>query len=131
MELFFKGCAGALIGVILYQCLGKQRGEMGLLLSMAACCMICTAAAGYLRPVVEFVNELQKIGSLNGEQMAILLKAVGISLISELSCLICADAGNSALGKTLQILGNAVVLWLSIPLFQALLDLMGRILGDV
>lgn len=131
MDLYLKGCAAALIGVVLCLCLGKQSKEMGMILALAICCMICTAAVSYLKPVVEFMNTLEQMGGLSRDLVTILLKASGIGLISELACLICADAGNSALGKTLQILGSAVILWLSIPLFQALLELMQQILGDV
>ena len=45
--------------------------------------------------------------------------------------LICSDAGNSALGKTLQILGAVAVLWLSIPLINSLIALLEQILGDI
>ena len=57
--------------------------------------------------------------------------AVGIGLVVEMGSLICADAGNSALGKTLQILGAIAVLWLSIPLINSLIALLEQILGDI
>jgi hypothetical protein len=52
-------------------------------------------------------------------------------LIGELAGLICSDAGNAALAKSIQILTTAVILWLSIPLFESLLDLVQAILGEL
>jgi hypothetical protein len=48
-----------------------------------------------------------------------------------LAGLICTDAGNGALGKALQLLTGAVILWLSIPLIQALIELLSEMLGEV
>lgn len=131
MEQYLQACAGALIAVVLCLTLGKQGKETGLLLTMSVCCMICVIAMHYLDPVVEFVNQLEDIGALDGDLVAILLKAAGIGFLSEIACLVCTDAGNSALGKSLQILGSGVVLWLSIPLFQALMELLQQILGGI
>lgn len=126
-----RGCAGALLAVILYLTLGKQGKEMGTLLTMAVCSMICAIAMSYLKPVMDFVEQLEITGNLDRNLIGILLKAAGIGFLSEIACLVCADAGNSALGKSVQILGTGVILWLSIPLFQELLELLERILGGV
>ena len=69
------------------------------------------------------------MGGLDSGTLRILLKAVGIGLVSEIAALVCADAGNSSLGKTVQLLGSAVILWLSLPLFTMLIELLQRIMG--
>ena len=48
-----------------------------------------------------------------------------------MACIGCTDAGNGALGKALQLLTGAVILWLSIPLIQALIELLSEMLGEV
>jgi hypothetical protein len=45
--------------------------------------------------------------------------------------MVCADAGNASLGKVLQILASAVILWLSLPVFTALIELIQKILGEL
>lgn len=131
MVSFWQGAALVLLAVILALALDKQEKEMGLLLTLAVCCMISGLALSYLRPVVSFINQLQTIGQLNGEMLQILLKVVGIGLIGEIAGLICADAGKAAMGKALQLLSAAVILWLSLPLLSELLELVQRILGEV
>lgn len=131
MGQYLQACAGALIAVILCLTLGKQGKEMGLLLTMAACCMLCVLAVNYLEPVMAFLEQLEDLGGLDGDLITILLKAAGIGFLSEIAGLVCTDAGNSALGKGIQILGSGVILWLSIPLFQALLELLEQILGGI
>ena len=63
--------------------------------------------------------------------LGILLKAVGIGLVSEIAGLVCTDAGNGSLGKTLQLLGSAVILYLSLPIFTAMLELIREILREL
>ena len=131
MELFFKGAAGLLITCVLTLVLNRQEKDLGLLLSMAACVMGLTILASFLEPVMTFLKRLQSIGDLNGELLSVLLKAVGIGILSEIAGMICTDSGNSSLGKTMQLLGAAVILWLSLPAFELLMELMTSILGDL
>jgi stage III sporulation protein AD len=131
MELFLQVLAGVLLTVVLGIALGKQNKDMSMVLTLAVCCMVLAAAISYLRPVIEFVQQLEVLGGLDSEMLQIMLKAVGIGLISQIAVLICGDCGNAALGKTIQILASAVVLWLSLPLMRALLEMIQKILGDL
>lgn len=131
MVTFLQAAAGVLVASVLGLTLAKQNKEMTTLLTIAVCCMVVVAALGFLQPVMELLHQLESMGNLNTEMVQILFKVVGIALVSEIASMICADAGNASLGKALQMLGSMVVLWLSIPAFQALLTLIQQILGDL
>lgn len=131
MELFWKGIAAALIGAILALVLSKQEKDLSLLLTMAGCTLILMLVLGFLEPVLEFLRELQELGDLNADMLVLLLKAVGIGMIAEIAGLICTDAGNASLGKTVQLLGTSAILWLSLPVLRMLLDLVKSILGGI
>ena len=130
MSLFWKAAAAVLLAVVLGLSLGKQK-DIGVLLTMAVCCMVAMIAISYLEPVLDFLRELETLGDLQGDMLGILLKAVGIGLVSEIAGLVCNDAGNGSLGKTLQMLGSAVILYLSLPIFTALLELIREILREL
>lgn len=131
MDLFLKAVAAALITAVIGLVLAKQGKDMLLLLSLAACAMIGAVAFAYLQPVISFVRRLTEMTKLNMDLLAVILKTVGIGIVGELATLICGDAGNAALAKTVQILTTAMILWLSIPLFESLLDLVQAILGEL
>lgn len=131
MASYWQGAAAVLLAVILMLALGKQGKEIGLLLTLAVCCMVGALAVSYLQPVVEFIQRLQSIGQLDSGMLEILLKVVGIGIVGEIASLICGDSGNAALGKALQMLSAAVILWLSLPLLTQLLELVQQILGEV
>lgn len=131
MAAFWKAAAAVLLAVVLVPALGKTEKDISVLLTMAVCCMVAAVAFSYLEPVFDLLWELKALGDLSGEMLGVLMKAVGIGLVAEIAGMICADAGNGSLGKTLQMLASAAILYLSIPLFQAFLTLVQEILGQL
>lgn len=131
MTLFLQAAAAALLAVVLGLCLEKQGKDISVLLTMAVCVMVLAGAAAYLEPVMTFLEELQTLGELDGGLVGTLFKIVGIGLVAEIAAMVCADGGRASLGKALQILASAVILWLSIPVFNVLLELIQSILGEI
>ena len=131
MDSVLKAVAVILIAVVMWIILSKQGKEYALVLSIGACCLVFLIMFRFLEPVLDLLGQLQVLGNLQSEWLAIMLKSVGIGLVVEIGMLICSDAGNAALGKTLQIMGSVAVLWLSIPLMNSLIKLLEQILGDL
>lgn len=130
MERFWEAAAGIMVAAILWIIVSKQGKEFSLALSIGACCLVLIFVSGYLDPVLVLLARLEQLAGLKSEWISVMLKAVGIGLVTEIGSLICTDAGNTALGKTLQIAGTMVVLWLSVPMMQGLLELLERVLGE-
>lgn len=128
MDIFLKATCGILFTLVLYLVISKQNKDIALLLIVVACCMVSIAAMQHLQSVISFFDKLQDIGQLDPTFVSILVRTVGIGLISEIAGNICADAGNAALGKTLQTLASAVILWMSLPLFTKVIELIEEIL---
>lgn len=128
MAGYLKAIAYILIVLVLYLLLSGHNKNMALLLSVVACCGVIAVCVEYLQPVLAFWDKLTAQGNWDPQFMEILLKAVGLGLICEYVCLLCADAGNSALGRSLQFLTSAIILWISLPLFSSLLDMLNDIL---
>ena len=131
MADYLRWTAAGLIGLILSLVISKQSKDMSLLLTLAVCVLVCLGALEFLEPVAELLRELRRLGGLDSEAVSILMKAALIGLLSELMSLICADVGEGALGKALQILSNAAVLWLSIPLLRQLITMVGEVLAEI
>lgn len=120
-----------LLAVVFVLILKNSSKGIGELLSLLVCCMVMMAAVSYLEPVIAFVETVQDLSGLDGDMLKILLKVVGISVTAEIASLLCDDAGNSAMGKTLQILATAVILCLSLPMLTSLLRLIEGILKRI
>ena len=131
MWTFWHGAALAMITVILTLTLKKQNGEMAVLLLLAASVLLTAAMTQYLQPVVGFLRNLQQIGQVDGQMVGTLFKVVGISLVGQIAGLICADSGNAALGKLVELLAAAVILSLSVPMLTALMEMVVNSLGSI
>lgn len=131
MELFLKISTGVLICAVLCVVLSKQGSEMSLVLCLAVCSMVLIAAFSYLPPVFEFARNLVHLADLNGQFVLILLKSVGIGLLSQIVGLICEDIGKKSLSKVLQIAATSLILCICMPVLEQLLELIEFILGEV
>lgn len=128
MEAFWKAMAVVILSVILSTAIGKTEKDLTVVLSVAACCIVSTVAMQYLSDVIVFLWGLGNNMDSNHPVIETLLKISGVALMTELSCLISSDAGSSSLGKAMQFLGNSVILFLSLPIFEAFLSVIQRIM---
>lgn len=131
MNIFWKTAAGILTAVILWISLNKSNKDVSVLLTMAVCAMALIGASAFLQPVIAFFKKLQTIGNLDNDLVSVVLRIVGIGVVTEIAVLICKDAGNESMGKTLQIVSTVTVLWMSIPVFESLISLLDKILGAI
>lgn len=131
MEQFFRAIGVVLLAVTLILTLRADGKAMGQLLSLAVCCMVLGLGASFLSPIIDFVQTLSSVGDLDQQLVTTLLKVVGISATAEISTLLCDDSGNSALGKVIQLLATAVMLYLSLPMLTALLQLIEGVLKSL
>lgn len=131
MEIFLKSTACILIAVLLCLVLSKNGKDYSMLLTLAVCTMVLLSAVLYLQPILTFLEKLVLLGDLNTELLNMLLKIAGISFISQIASLVCADTGNKVLEKTLQILSVITVLWLAVPILEEMLQMMESLLEAV
>ena len=131
MDGFFQAAGAVIILVILCLLVSSRDKSFAALLVMGGCAMVLMLGISYLSPVVTFLQDLQSLGNLQPELVKILMKVTGIGILTEITVLICADSGNSSLGQSLRTLSTGVILWLALPIFQAMLDLVQSILEGV
>ena len=131
MEAYWKATAVILLTIILGVTIGKAEKDIAIVLSVAASCIVVTVAMQYLSDVISFLWELGRDWTNREPFMETLLKISGVALITELVCLISSDAGNSSLGKSMQILGNAAIMFLSLPLMKTFLAIIQEILDFI
>lgn len=131
MDVFWKALGTALVSVVLTLALERQSKDFSLLLTLAVCGMTALAAVTFLRPVLDYLGELCAMADLQQGMLYALLKVFGIGMSGEIAASVCSDAGNSSLGKGLRFLSNAAILYLSIPIFSSLMDLLNQILREV
>lgn len=131
MTKYLQAAALVLVAVVLILAIKRQGNDFSILISITVCAILGAVAIRFLKPVIELCMRLQEIGGLNRNMLQILVKVIGIAFTSEIAGAICSDSGNSALAKVLQILATVVILYLSVPMLTALLDVVEEILLNV
>ena len=129
MDDFLKSSGLILIAVILCIALSSYGKNFVILLSITVCVFVLSASFSYLKPVLAFWEKLQDQSNWDAQWLSVLMKAVGLGVISEIICMICNDSGNGVLGKALQYMTCFVILWMAMPLFTSLLDMINEILN--
>ena len=127
MEGFFKifffaltGCAAALI-------LGKS--EFRLLAAGACACLCIAAVLALLQPVISLAGELVALSGVNQAIFASLGKAAAIAVLVQLGSSFCMDAGERTIASAMELGGVISILYVSLPLFHALLDIIRSLIG--
>lgn len=131
MELLLKMSAALLLTVVLLLILERQNKHIAVMLCIVVCCMIATATAHLIDPIIALIHRLQQIAQIDGDVIESLFKSTVGAILCEVTAMVCSEAGYSSLGKTLQFAGIGVIMYFSIPLFDTLLDMITQLLGGI
>ena len=128
MEEALKLTALALTAALLALVVRKQSPELALALTLCACALCTVMLLNGFRPVLNLASALAKQAELDGNLTAPLWKCLGLGLLTEIAAAVCADAGQSALAKLIELGGGLLCVAVSLPLLQAVLALIEELL---
>lgn len=118
VKIIMLGMTGMLLGLLLK----GSRPEYSVYISLAAGICIFTSMTGQLSYLFSSIEKLQEYLPLDTKYLAVLLKMIGITYISQFSSGICKDAGYSAIGGQIEIFSKLYLMVLSIPVLLALME---------
>lgn len=106
--------------------LRPQEPLFGLLLLLAGGAVLCLGLMEFLTPLLAWAEQLNH--TIGGDSFGILLKALGIALVTQLAQDICKDAGAQTLAGVVELSGRVLILAAALPMAQSVLKLIGRLL---
>ena len=128
MDTLVRAASVGIVGAILIVLLKKHNAALALTLALACCCLLGIFLLSLMRPVLTFADKLREVAGVSSALMMPLLKTVAIGFVAELAASVCSDAGESSLSRLVQLCGAAAALYCSLPLMEAVLDLIGSLL---
>ena len=123
MSIFSIG-AFAVCTVFFVVLLRRTNSEYALLLACAACAVILLSVVGDLKLLLAGITALTATDSLARETLEIVLKATGIAVTGQLAAHVCKDAGETAMGYTVELAAKAAILAVSLPLLTELFGIL-------
>lgn len=125
----FIAVAGLCIAAAVICSLFKNiNSEYAIFISLAVGIAIILLSAVLFAPIIEKIQELCDIGTVNQEYVVIAMKALGICYISQFSSDICRDAGQNAIADKIELAGKIWIIYLSLPLFSNMLQVVKNLL---
>ena len=113
--------AAGLVGTVLAMILGQYRPEFRMLVTAAVTLLLMAMVLEQLSPVLEQLHSTMELTGLTGDYAAILFKAVGICLLTQLAGDVCRDSGESSIASKIELAGRAAILLTAMPLIQEVL----------
>ncbi len=112
----------ALSTVILSTILSQTKKEYALFLRLAGVVAVCMAIIGSVSDkIMSFISKAQDLTD-QSEIVSILIKGAVICIISGLVSELCKESGNSSLSQAIEICGRLVIIILSLPLVNAVIE---------
>lgn len=113
--------AAGLVGTVLALILGQYRPEFRMLVTAAVTLLLMVMVLEQLSPVLEQLRSTMELTGLTGDYAAILFKAVGICLLTQLAGDVCRDSGESSIASKIELAGRTAILLTAMPLIQEML----------
>ncbi len=112
-----------LIAAILSLLLRDRFKEAGILIGIGAFVALFFVV---LEPLTEVIGTLYGIAERGGDNgtLGVILRVIGIAYITQFASSLCADAGEKAIAGKIELAGKIIILFYTIPIITAILDLV-------
>lgn len=124
IKIAVLGIVGALLGIVLKG--HKKEYELFVTLGVSLC--IFYFIMSKLQLVISVIGRMQDYVDLDTSYVAILIKMIGITYVSEFSANLCKDAGYQAVAGQIEMFGKLSILVISMPVVVVLLETIGEFL---
>ena len=130
--LLLKVCGVSLLGCVCLCLFGRLAPSFSALLRVGVLIAVSGTVVYMLAQSIETVFSLgsKLVGNaIASETLALMLKALGMALVSKLCADVCRDSGEAALAGGVESAGRIAILLLCLPTFRKILELVGELLG--
>ena len=126
MEMFgrFMGMAAAC--ALLSMTVRGAHKEMGAVFSLLCGAVLVLLLTDRIRETVDAFHEIAELSKLTGEQSALILKVMGVSLLTEFAAQSCRDAGEEGIALRVELGGKLMLIVLALPLLKEITDLIAE-----
>lgn len=117
----------ALTAAVLLVLLRKERPEIAVIISLGAGVLIFLLIIPQLASAVRLLQDLAVRAGVRMVYLDTLLKIIGIAYLAEFGAQVCRDAGETSIGAKIEVAGKVLILLLAIPIVNAILQIILRL----
>ena len=116
------------IALIIIIILKQYRPEFTMYVSVIAGAIIILMLISPISGIINLINNIASRAGINTQFIRILIKITGIAILTEFAVSICNDSGESAIASKIDIGGKILIVSISIPIIQALMETVLKVL---
>ena len=120
----------ALLGILtilIAMAMRQGKAEYSTFVSFTGSILIAWIAVQLLNGITGSIGRLEKLLSVDMEYIALLMKMIGVTYISEFASSLCRDAGYSTVAGQIELVGKLSILTIGMPIVFALFELMATL----
>ncbi|MBE6820202.1 MAG: hypothetical protein E7516_04050 [Ruminococcaceae bacterium] len=112
-----------IITALLYALVRNIKPEMAPLVILGGCGVLLVTLSGKLTEITESVGNMTELAGLDNENIKILLKALGICIVTQFAADICYDNSCSSVAAAVELSGRVGALILALPMLETVASL--------
>lgn len=117
-------CVLGVFAVISSVALRKYTPEVSSLMLISCAVIITVIYLPTANNLINSISTLTEKSSIKSEYISILIKSLGICYLTQISVNICKENGSMSVAVQLEIAGKLLILLLSIPIFNDIIDIV-------
>ncbi len=122
-------CGAAIITAVMALLLRQKSPHSALLLSIASGTVIMLSLLRDIPDIITGVNALLGSAGIDGDDIILLFKIVGICFVTEFTCDCVSEAGLLSLSTNISFAGKILVLVTSLPMFERVISVIQELSG--
>ncbi len=118
----YKLCGAAILCAVAAFLLRHIKKEFEVPLTIAGSLLLILAALGIGKPVFDYISDLMSSSPIVGEAAGILVRVIGIAVITRISADVCREMGAVNIATSLETVAKFEIILLSLPLVSSVLE---------
>lgn len=118
----FSICVFAVVAVIMMVTLKPRNSEIALMLVISCSIIILIMILSQVSSITQTVNQIIAVSGVSTSYIVILLKVIGICIITEFAVNTCKDAGSQTLANNVSLAGKIMITVTSLPMYSDILN---------
>lgn len=119
-----KVVAAGIVATLLASAVKPVKKEFAFAISIVCSIFIFGYIFSYLKSIVNTINSVIDNFNLDTSMFYIIMKIIFVSYICEFGANICRDAGESAIASKIELFGKIIIVYLSLPVIEAVINLL-------
>lgn len=112
----------ALISAVLFVVIKKYSPEYMIFAELGSVLLVFLLLYPYIKDIIDFYYEYADYGGIDDSYLKLVLKSIGIALLTQFASDICRDSGQSALAGKIEFAGKLFIAVLALPVAKSLIE---------